>query len=124
MKGLNLRSYNYPYRERFPAHNLFKKLNYPLVKEWQHKFKSKKYNRWYSHKIKFKKLPAGAYLVEASQGRQVTQTPLIISDLALMIKEGGSSRFIYGYNLKEQKPVESAKVTIFQNNYSKKEKNY
>src|SRR5262249_53617183 len=68
---------------------------------------------WVNRKVVFEKLPAGFYLVEASQGRNIAWSPLLVSDIGLLTKTGRSSRLIYGFDIKENTPLADAELFTF-----------
>lgn len=113
-ENLNLKPYRYPYKDRFPGHNLYKPLSHPLVEEFSRKMSSK----WGRKNIGLPAAKPGFYLVEASQGRRIAFAPLIISDIAMVVKEGMSSRLVYAVNILNNKPVRSAEVQILENRHN------
>lgn len=110
---LGLRPYAFPYEERFPSQNLYKPLSYPIAKEFSVPADSDSY--WQQQEIEIKGLQPGFYLTEITQGRSVAFSPLIVSDTAVLAKEGDNSRVVYAYDIVRKQPLKSAEVFVFDN---------
>ena len=120
---LHLHSYSYPYQDRFPDHNLFSPRNHPLEKEWSFSLPAER--SWFSQELELPKLKPNFYLLEVSHGRAIVFIPLIISDLAILVKEGKSSRLVYALNQRTGAAMGDTDVLVFDNPYeddSKKKK--
>ena len=117
LKVLKLRKYNFPYSDRYPQRNLYSALKYPLMKEWS---KTKKTKYYYSAmKTDLPKLKAGFYLLEVSQGRHIAFAPLLVTDIALLIKEGRNSRLVYTTKYQDSPSLENVKLWILHNPHAK-----
>lgn len=110
-KALNLKTYAYPFQDRFPDRNLFSPLKYKLIKETSEK--PKREYGWFNRTIKPGKLNPGFYLVEASQGRSIAFSPLLVSDLVLLTKEGLNTRLAWGINITDGSLAAGARLTVF-----------
>ncbi len=114
---LKLKSYAYPFEALFPSENLFKPLKYKLLREWSEDMTR---DRSWVKTLPLSKLDPSFYLLEASQGREIAFSPVIVSDLAIIAKEGLNSRLVYAVDLKTGKPADKVKLTAFENPYEQK----
>lgn len=107
---LGLEKYAFPFRDRFPESNLFSPLKFPIVAEFEKPVKAR---HWQAMKHHFLKLPAGYYLAEASQGRHIAHSPLIISDIAMVAKTSPQNALIYAVNLATGEVIRDGNVTVY-----------
>lgn len=115
-KFFHIKSYAYPFSDYYPEKNLFPALAYPIVREWEYPLN--KPGRW-SHRLILEPLAANFYLVEVSHGRKIAHVPLIVSDIAMLVKEGLSSRFVYVFDPKTGEAISEAELFIFSKNLAR-----
>ncbi len=109
----HLKQYAYPYTDRFPTHNLYQPLTYPLAQEFS--VQSSENSYWSPQEIRFPGLAPGFYLVEVSYGRHIAFSPLIVSDMAIHVREGVSTRLVYAWDLVREAPIQQAALKAFNN---------
>lgn len=107
---LGLDKYAFPFRDRFPETNLFAPLALPVVAEAALPVRAR---HWQALKHQFSQLPPGYYLVEASQGRHIAHSPLVVSDVAMVTKTSPHNILVYAINLKTGEPLADAVVTAY-----------
>jgi len=107
---LGLEKYAFPFRDRFPETNLFSALPYPIVAEQAIAVRAR---YWQALKHEFAQLPPGYYLVEASQGRHIAHSPLVVSDIAMVTKTSPHNILVYAINLKTGEPLADGVVTAY-----------
>jgi alpha-2-macroglobulin len=107
---LGLEKYAFPFRDRFPETNLFSPLALPIVTEVAIPVRAR---HWQALKHQFGDLKPGYYLIEASQGRHIAHSPLVVSDLAMVAKTSPYNVLIYAVNLTTGQPVDNATVTAY-----------
>lgn len=107
---LGLEKYAFPFRDRFPETNLFAPLALPIVTEVAIPVRAR---HWQALKHQFTDLKPGYYLIEASQGRHIAHSPLVVSDLAMVAKTSPYNVLIYAVNLVTGEPMPSAKITAY-----------
>ena len=107
---LGLEKYAFPFRDRFPETNLFSALPYPIVAEQAIAVRAR---HWQALKHEFAQLAPGYYLVEASQGRHIAHSPLVVSDIAMVTKTSPHNILVYAINLKTGEPLSDGMVTAY-----------
>jgi uncharacterized protein YfaS (alpha-2-macroglobulin family) len=109
-RELGLEKYAFPFRDRFPETNLFAPLPYPIVAEQTIVVRAR---HWQALKHEFAQLAPGYYLVEASQGRHIAHSPLVVSDIAMVTKTSPHNILVYAINLKTGEPLTDGLVTAY-----------
>ncbi|RME91353.1 MAG: hypothetical protein D6767_05355, partial [Candidatus Hydrogenedentota bacterium] len=109
----------FPYEDRYPDRALFKPLSYPLVKEIHI---DREENEYWTSSYELPKLAAGFYLLEASQGNHIAFAPFLVSAVVLGVHESPKKALIFAHDVLKERPVQHAKVYMFDNKGGSKDK--